>query len=312
MTLDLPLRPGELPQPAAAGKPSRPAPPTPRSFTAAARSTRPAPPTALPLPPDLPARLPNRPRALLLIDADAVSWGLASSPASGRASDLQVRRCLNVAEATARALDPLARTRYAASSKTAAHHLDVLTAAGNGTWSIRRGRDGADRVLLEELDDLIEARLLATRRRRPRSARLADLVILVAADHIYAPAIQQLRLFQVPTWLMVPGRFVAASLYSSSCAVSFLGPQLPLDTSVVESCDPTVPSLPAEAEDHHELPPGVSALERLRSPSPANGIPPSACLVHGQLNADHQRATSPRGPHPVPPRSGHRKRRTGS
>lgn len=227
MTVGFPPRPGELLQQAAPEKSSSPEAPTPGSFTATARSTRLAPAAALPLPPDLPAELPDRPRVLLLIDADSVSWGLADSPASGRASDLQMQRCLDVAEATARALDPLARARYAASSKTAAYHLDVLTAAGNGTWSIRRGRGGADQVLLEELNDLIEARLLATRPRRPRSPRLADLVILVAADHLYAPPIRQLRLLQIPTWLMVPGRFPAASLCCSSCAVSFLGPQHP-------------------------------------------------------------------------------------
>lgn len=184
--------------------------------------------TALPLHPGLALDLAPLPRVLLLVDADAVSWGLADSTASGRAPDLQVRRCLDILQATARALDPQARARHAASSKTATHHLDVLTAAGNGTWSIRRGRDGADQVLLEELNDLIEARILATRPRRARrSARLADLVILVAADHIYAPAVRQLRLLRIPTWLIVPGQVAATSLYSCSSAVSFLGPGAP-------------------------------------------------------------------------------------
>ena len=194
----------------------------------AAHTGEPArPASALPLPPDLPPGLAPRPRVLLLINADAVSWGLAGSSASGRAPDLLVRRYLDAVQATARALDPQARTRHAASSKTAAHHLDVLTASGNGTWSIRRGRDGADQVLLEELNDLIEARILATRPRRPRPGGLADLVILVAADHIYAPAVRQLRLLRIPTWLIVPGQVVAASLYSCSCAVSFPGPEHP-------------------------------------------------------------------------------------
>ena len=194
----------------------------------AAQTGEPARPArALPLHPDLPPGLAPGPRVLLLIDTDAVPWGVAGSTASGRASDLQVRWHLDVVQATARALDPQARARHAASSKTAAHHLDVLTSSGNGTWSIRRGRDGADHVLLEELNDLIEARILATRPRRPRSARLADLVILVAADHIHAPAVRHLRFLQIPTWLIVPGQFVAASLYSCSCAVSFLGPEHP-------------------------------------------------------------------------------------
>lgn len=183
--------------------------------------------SALPLHPDLLPRLAPRPRVLLLVDTDAVSWGVAGRTASGRASDQQVRWYLDIVQATARALDLQARARLAASSETASRHLDVLTSSGNGTWSIRRGRDGADHVLLEELNDLIGAHILATRPRRPRSAPLADLVILVGADHIYAPAVRQLRLLRIPTWLIVPGRFVAASLYSCSCAVSFLGPQHP-------------------------------------------------------------------------------------
>jgi hypothetical protein len=207
-------------------------PQTPPPHTAAQTGEPARPAIALPLPPGLSPGLAPRPRVLLLIDADTVSWGLAGSTASGRASDLQVRRGLDVLQATARALDPQARARHAASSKTAAHHLDILTASGNGTWSIRRGRDGADHVLLEELNDLIEARVLATRPRRPRPARLAELVILVAADHIYAPAVRQLRLLHIPTWLVVPGRVAAGSLYSCSSAVSFLGPEhTPVRTS---------------------------------------------------------------------------------
>lgn len=36
-------------------------------------------------------------------------------------------------------------------------------------------------------------------------ASLADLVLLVATEHINASAIRQLRLRQIPTWLVVPG-----------------------------------------------------------------------------------------------------------
>jgi hypothetical protein len=193
-------------------------------LTSLARGPEGRPSIALSPPADLP-ELGARPRVLQLIDADAVSWGLAG-PASGRASDLQVQWWLEVAQATARSLDPRARARYAASSKTATHHLDVLTSSGNGTWSIRRGLNDANQVIIEELNALIEDRLLASRPHRPRPTRLADLVILVAADHIYAPAVRHLRLLRTPTWLMVPGRFVAASLYSCSSAVSFLGVEL--------------------------------------------------------------------------------------
>jgi hypothetical protein len=195
-------------------------------FKATTYTEEPARVAALPLPPELPAGLNPHPRVLQLIDADAVSHGLACGGFS-RASDQKVQHCLEVVQATARSLDPLARARYAASSKTAAHHLSVLIASGNSTWSIRRGLGGADQVLLEELNALIEGRLLATRPYRARPARLADLVLLVAADHIYAAAVRQLRLLGVPTWLISPTRFVAASLYSSACAVSFLRPEHP-------------------------------------------------------------------------------------
>jgi hypothetical protein len=245
MSTNFARAPEKCPSPTAAqaGEPARPA-------------------NALTLHPDLPPGLASRPRVLLLIDTDAVSWGVAGSTASGRASDLQVRRYLDVVQATARALDPQARARHAASSKTAAHHLDVLTSSGNGTWSIRRGRDGADQVLLEELNDLIEARILATRPRRPRSARLADLVILVAADHIYAPAVRQLRFLKVPTWLIVPGQFVAASLYSCSCAVSFLGPERP---------DSHIQRRPAEPPAPGPLFSGSGSAARLLQTTPPPG-----------------------------------------
>ena len=108
--------------------------------------------------------------------------------------------------ATATLLDPHARIRCAVSTETATHHLDVLTAAGNNLFAIRRGLGGADWVLLEELADLIDARTIATRPGRKRPARLADLVILVAEDGIYAPPVMQLRLLGIPTWLLVPGR----------------------------------------------------------------------------------------------------------
>ncbi|MGD0377272.1 MAG: hypothetical protein ABSB01_22135 [Streptosporangiaceae bacterium] len=179
---------------------------------------------ALPLPTELPAGLVSGPRVLVLVDADAVSHGLAEGTGLGRASDQKVRLCLDVVRATARALDPQARVRYAASSRTAACHFGVLATSGNNTWSVRRGLDGADQVLLEELGDLREARLLATQSGCKHPARLAELVLLVGQDHVYAPAVRRLRLLQIPVWLLVPGRFVAASLYSSACAVSFIGP----------------------------------------------------------------------------------------
>jgi hypothetical protein len=103
----------------------------------------------------------------------------------------------------------------------------VLSASENNQWTIRRGLDGADQVLLEEMNDLISARLIATRPGRKRPARHTDLVILAGQDHIYAPPVRRLRLLGIPTWLVVPRCRVAASLYSSSCAVSFVGPDIP-------------------------------------------------------------------------------------
>jgi hypothetical protein len=179
--------------------------------------------TALPVPPELPG-LPPRPRVLQLTDGDCVSHGLADGTSRQRASDQEVRSCLGRVHATTTLLDPHAWIRCAVSTETAARHLDVLTTSGNNLFTIRRGIDGADWALLEELTDLIDARTVATRPGRKRPARLADLVILVGKDKIYAPAVRQLRLLGIPTWLIVPGRLPATSLYRAACAVSFVGP----------------------------------------------------------------------------------------
>jgi hypothetical protein len=159
---------------------------------------------------------------LQLIDADSVSRGLADGTSLGRASDREMRLCLNLVRATARALDPQSRVRCAASITTATYRLDVLTASGDSQWSVHRRPEGAGQAVLEEMNDLINACLAAGPLRR-RPARHADLVILVGKDGIYAPPVRRLRLLGIPTWLLVPGRFVADSLYACSCAVSFLG-----------------------------------------------------------------------------------------
>ena len=52
-------------------------------------------------------------------------------------------------------------------------------------------------------------------------------MILAGKDHIYGPMVRQLRLLGIPTWLIVPGRHVAAPLLSGSCAVTYLGPGAP-------------------------------------------------------------------------------------
>jgi hypothetical protein len=179
--------------------------------------------TALPVPPDLPG-LPARPRVLQLTDGDCVSHGLADGSARGRASDQEMRACLDRVRTAAMLLDPHARVRCAVSTETAVHHLDILAAARNNSFAIRRGLDGADRALIEELADLIGTRTIAIHIRRRRPAGHADLVILVGKDKIYAPPVRQLRLLGIPTWLIVPGCLPAASLYRAACAVSFIGP----------------------------------------------------------------------------------------
>jgi hypothetical protein len=190
---------------------------------ATARTGEPARLAVLPLPPELP-RVPPCPRVLQLTDGDCVSYGLADGTGRSRASDQEMRSCLNRVHATAALFDPHARIRCAVSAETASHHLDVLTAARNNFFTIRGGLDGAAGALLEELTDLIDTRLMATRPRRKRPARHADLVILVARDEIYTPPVMQLRLLGIPTWLLVPGRLTAASLRSAACAISCLGP----------------------------------------------------------------------------------------
>jgi hypothetical protein len=192
----------------------------------AARTGEPARPAALPLPPELPGA-PLRPRVLQLTDGDCLSCGLAAGIASVRASDHEVRSCLDRVHATATLLDPRARIRCAISTETATHHLDILTAARNNLFTIRNGLGGANGALLEELTDLIGVRLIATRPERRRPARHADLVILVARDAIYAPPVMQLRLLGIPTWLLAPGPLAAASLRGASCAVSCIGPCCP-------------------------------------------------------------------------------------
>jgi len=175
------------------------------------------------VPPELPG-LPPCPRVLQLTDGDCVSHGLADGTCRQRASDQEVRSCLDRVDATARLLDPHARIRCAVSTETAICHLAVLTAARNNLFTIRRGLDGADWALLEELADLIDVRMVAARRGWKRSARVADLVILVGKDGIYAPPVRRLRLLGIPTWLLVPGRSAATSLRKASAAVSYIGP----------------------------------------------------------------------------------------
>lgn len=178
----------------------------------------------LPFPAELPA-LPGSPRLLVLGDMDALSHGLAEGSGCGRASDVRVWAVLEQVMLTISGLGPRkCPVRWAASSATARYHLDLMTRSANNVWSIRRGLDGADYVLLEELEQLTAAMISANHGKH--AGRPADLVILIALDHIYAPAIRRLRLLGVPTWLLQPGRFIAADLYKAAAAVSRLTPPM--------------------------------------------------------------------------------------
>jgi hypothetical protein len=175
--------------------------------------------TALPLPVELPA-LSRSSQLLVLGDMDALSHGLAGGTAGNRASDAYVGAVLGQVRISARAFGSITRVRLAASSATARHHLDLVTRSANNVWSIRRGLDGADHALLDELEDLIAARLAP--RNHKHLAGNASLVVLIAQDHIYGPAVRQLRMLDVPTWVLQPGRNIAAELYKAATAVTVL------------------------------------------------------------------------------------------
>jgi hypothetical protein len=191
---------------------------------------------ALPLPAEIPALSRTSP-LLVLGDMDAVSHGLAEGTAGDRASDAYVGAVLGQVRISAGAFGPITRIRLAASSATARHHLDLVMRSANNVWSIRQGLDGADHALVEELEDLAAARLAP--RNHKHAPRDAGLVVLLAQDHIYGPAVHQLRLLGVPTWVLQPGRYIAAELYKAATAVTVLsqGSQLePGPLRVPEPC----------------------------------------------------------------------------
>src|SRR5260370_24234531 len=111
----------------------------------------------LPFPADLPA-LPRSPRLLVLGDMDALSHGLAEGLACSRASDAHLWAVPERVMLTASRLGSRrCPVRWAASSATARYHLDLMTRSANNVWSIRRGLDGADHALLEELECITAA-----------------------------------------------------------------------------------------------------------------------------------------------------------
>jgi len=175
----------------------------------------------LQLPAQLPAGLPANPRPLLLVDVDAVSHGLAEGQERTRATNATVGAALETAQTAARSFNAdHYQVLWAASTATARCHLDLITRSANNLWAIRRGLDGADKALLEELNDLVDARTAATRKWHAHGRPHADIVILVGQDHAYAPAIASLRLLGIPTWILQPGRYIAADLYRAAMHVT--------------------------------------------------------------------------------------------
>jgi hypothetical protein len=194
-----------------------------------------------------PSRRSTSPRFELidvLVDADALSHGLAEDAGTDRASNDDVAACLVRIRKTVHLLieGTSARSgryamRCAGSTATARHHLDLVVDTPNNTWAFCRGLDGADRVLLDRLEGLA-AELSAARRRPIRGAKVVTrsrLVMLVGQDHIYAPAVDDLRRLGVPTWVLQPGRFIAAALYKAACAVTPLRPVLGVQGAPVVS-----------------------------------------------------------------------------
>ena len=185
-------------------------------------------------------------QVLELIDADAVSHGLAEGSGLARASDAAVLFGFAQARAAALALSGggdarHVRTVVAASTQTAEQHLGVVLSSSGNTWRFRRGLDGADHALVEEL----EALAAALERTSPArcQGRHPAAVLLVGQDHAYAAAVRRLRLLGVPTWVLQPGRFISADLYRAACEVS---PLLPLTAP-----RPGRPRLPAYLATPH-------------------------------------------------------------
>lgn len=177
----------------------------------------------IPLPIEF-ALFPPFARIEVLVDADALSHGLAEETAAARAPDHAIVTWLDRVSATAASLtrqSPARGAGYtlrcAGSTATARHHLAVVVGSPNNTWSFRRGLDGADRVLLDRLEVFVSARSARGARSGP-----VDLVVLIGQDHIYAPAVEELRTLGVRTWVLQPGRFIAAELYRAACAVTRL------------------------------------------------------------------------------------------
>jgi hypothetical protein len=180
-------------------------------------------------PPGVPAGLVLPARVLELVDADAVCHGLAEGSELARASDTDFSQGLARSRAAALALSggnlSTVATVIAASTRTAEQHLSAVLASPGNTWRFRRGLDGADHALIDELEALA-AGLEHPCSLRRQGCRLPAAVLLVGQDHAYAPTVRRLRLLGCPTWVLQPGRYIAADLYKAACAVTPLVPTL--------------------------------------------------------------------------------------
>lgn len=176
-------------------------------------------------PPGVPAGLPVPVRVLELVDADAVSHGLAEGSGLTRTSDAAFTAALAQSRAAAIALSggdaSHVTTVIAASTETAQTHLRVALSSPGNQWRWMRGLDGANHALVEEMEALA-----ANLERNRRKGWLPGAVLLVGQDRAYAPAARGLRLKGVPLWVLQPGRFIAAPLYVAAVEVTPLAPRL--------------------------------------------------------------------------------------
>jgi hypothetical protein len=130
----------------------------------------------------------------LLCDLDSLSHRTHALEHLGRREDADVATDLFRAIRAAGRLGTLVSRRFASSSLTATTHLPLLLSQRNNIWSVQRGLDGADAVLLAELDLMLSQAGV-----RPPTA-----LVLVGADHCYAASVGALREEGIPTWLLVP------------------------------------------------------------------------------------------------------------
>lgn len=157
----------------------------------------------------------------LLVDLDSLSHGLAEGSTRRRADDEDLATAMSRIRNSANRLGHVRRERIASSSETAIVHQNLLFLTSTNVWAIRRGLDGADGVLLEEMHDLVLDRAKVSGAVGRRRA-----LVLCGQDSIYAPSVRRLRDLGVPTWLIAAGRYLSSDLYRAAVEVTRLaGPR---------------------------------------------------------------------------------------